>query len=184
MAEVATGVLHNVGNVLNSVSVSATVVCDRLRQSEVDDLHRAAAMLQGKNGQLAQFLTTDPKGKLLPEFLAKASELLASERDELVAEMAGLVQHIEHIKEIVAMQQNYAKVFGVLEPVAPGSLVQDALRMNAAAFERHGVRVIQQFDEDVPPASGGSPQGVANSHQSFPQRQICHGRAGARGEAP
>lgn len=151
MAEVATGVLHNVGNVLNSVSVSATVVCDRLRQSEVGDLHRAAAMLNGRNGQLAQFLTTDPKGKLLPEFLAKASELLASERDELVTEMGAVVQHIEHIKEIVAMQQNYAKVFGVLEPVPPSSLVQDALRMNAAAFERHGVRVIQQFDESMPP---------------------------------
>jgi signal transduction histidine kinase len=152
MAEVATGVLHNVGNVLNSVSVSATVVCDRLRQSEVGDVRRAAAMLLGKNGELAQFLTTDPKGKLLPEFLAKASELLDSERDELVGEMAALVQHIEHIKEIVAMQQNYAKVFGVLEPVPPSALVQDALRMNAAALQRHGVRVIQQIEENVPPA--------------------------------
>src|SRR5882672_12057548 len=152
MAEVATGVLHNVGNVLNSVSVSATVVCERLRQSEVDDLHCAAAMLDEKNGQLAKFLTDDPKGKLLPDYLAKASKLLASERDELVSEMASVVQHIEHIKEIVAMQQSYAKVFGVLEPVPPTALVRDALRMNAAAFERHGVRIIQQFDENVPPA--------------------------------
>lgn len=152
MAEVATGVLHNVGNVLNSVSVSATVVCDRLRQSEVNDLQCAAAMLEGKNGQLAQFLIADPKGKLLPEYLAKASRLLVAERDELVAEMAGVVRHIEHIKEIVAMQQSYAKVFGVMEPVSPADLVQDALRMNVAALERHGVTVIRQFDEDVPPA--------------------------------
>src|SRR6185295_12966095 len=65
---------------------------------------------------------------------------------------AGVVQHIEHIKEIVAMQQTYAKVFGVMEPVAPAALVRDALRMNAAAFERHGVRVIEHFDERVPPA--------------------------------
>ena len=152
MAEVATGVLHNVGNVLNSVSVSATVVCDRLRQSEVEDLHRAAAMLEGKNGQLAQFLTEDPKGKLIPEYLVKASKCLASERDELVSEMAGVVGHIEHIKEIVAMQQTYAKVFGVLEPVAPAALVHDALRMNAAALDRHCVRVVQQIDETVPAA--------------------------------
>jgi C4-dicarboxylate-specific signal transduction histidine kinase len=152
MAEVATGVLHNVGNVLNSVSVSATVVCDRLRQSEIDDIRAAAVMLEDKNGGLAKFLTDDPKGKLIPEYLAKASKLLASERDELVSEMAGVVQHIEHIKEIVAMQQTYAKVFGVLEPVAPAALVLDALRINAAAFERHGVRVLEKFDQDVPPA--------------------------------
>lgn len=151
MAEVATGVLHNVGNVLNSVSVAATVVCDRLRQSEVNDVHCAAAMLDGKNGQLAQFLTSDPQGKLLPKYLSKASKLLASQRDELVVEMARVVEHIEHIKEIVAMQQSYAKVFGVMEPVPPAALAQDALRMNAAALERHDVRVIQQFDENVPP---------------------------------
>jgi signal transduction histidine kinase len=152
MAEVATGVLHNVGNVLNSVSVSATVVRERLRKSEVGDVHRAAIMLNGKNGQLAQFLTDDPRGRLLPEYLAKATKFLASERDELIAEMAAVSEHIEHIKEIVAMQQTYAKVFGVLEPVSPVSLVQDALRMNAAAFERHAVHVIQQFEEGVPVA--------------------------------
>jgi C4-dicarboxylate-specific signal transduction histidine kinase len=152
MAEVATGVLHNVGNVLNSVRVSASVVCDRLRKSEVEDVYCAAAMLHDKNGQIAQFLTTDPKGKLLPEFLAKASKLLVTERDELIAEMATVGEHIEHIKEIVAMQQTYAKVFGVLEPVTPVSLVQDALRMNAAAFERHGIQVIQHFEENAPTA--------------------------------
>jgi signal transduction histidine kinase len=152
MAEVATGVLHNVGNVLNSVSVSATVVCDRLRQSEVDDVHSAAMMLDGKNGEIGTFLTEDPKGKLLPEYLVKASALLACERDELVSEMAGVVKHIEHIKEIVAMQQTYAKVFGVLEPVAPAALVEDALRINAAAFDRHHVHVIQQIDREIPPA--------------------------------
>jgi C4-dicarboxylate-specific signal transduction histidine kinase len=50
------------------------------------------------------------------------------------------------------MQQTYAKVFGVLEPVTPVSLVQDALRMNDAAFKRHGIQVIQQFEEGVPVA--------------------------------
>jgi signal transduction histidine kinase len=109
-------------------------------------------MLQGKNGRLGEFLTTDPKGRLLPDFLAEASRHLATERDELMTEMAAVGEHIEHIKEIVAMQQTYAKVFGVLEPVSPVSLVEDALRMNTAAFERHGVRFIREFEEGVPMA--------------------------------
>ena len=150
MAEVATGVLHNVGNVLNSVSVSATVVRDRLRKSEIGNIHRAAAMLQGRNGELGDFLTHDPKGRLVPEYLVKSSQLLAAERDELMAEMVSVGQHIEHIKEIVSMQQNYAKVSGVMEPVTPASLVEDALRMNAAALERHEVTVIQNIEENVP----------------------------------
>ncbi len=150
MAEVATGVLHNVGNVLNSVSVAATVVCNRLRKSEIGDVHRAAKILLEKNGQLGQFLESDPRGKLLPEFLAKASGVLATEREELIKEMALVGEHIEHIKEIVAMQQTYAKVFGVMEPVSPASLVQDALKMNLAAFDRHGVKISNQVGHDAP----------------------------------
>ncbi len=64
MADVATGVLHNVGNVLNSVSVSATLVAQRLRRSTIANLRRATTMLRGHNGTSAAFLHDDPKGKL------------------------------------------------------------------------------------------------------------------------
>ena len=150
MADVATGVLHNVGNVLNSVSVSATLVGERLRRSKVLNLQRATAMLRDKNGQLAEFLTTDPKGKLLPEYLGTVAEQLATEQADLVAEMDSVAQHIEHIKEIVAMQQSYAKVSGAYENLAPVELVEDALRLNVAAFERHHIELVREFDENLP----------------------------------
>ena len=72
-------------------------------------------MLREQNGHLAEFLTTDPKGKLIPEYLATVADQLAGEQTELIAEMNSVGQHIEHIKEIVAMQQSYAKVSGVYE---------------------------------------------------------------------
>jgi PAS domain S-box-containing protein len=150
MADVATGVLHNVGNVLNSVSVSATVVGDRLRASNVADLRRATTMMLEQNGRLAEFLTTDPKGKLIPEFLGTVAEDLANEQTELIAEMTSVGQHIEHIKEIVAMQQNYAKLSGVFENLSPMDLVDDTLRLNVAAFERHQIELVREFDENTP----------------------------------
>jgi len=150
MAEVATGVLHNVGNVLNSVSVSATLVGEHLQRSKIGNLRRATTILWQKNGQLAEFLTTDPKGKLLPEYLKTVADQLADEQAQLVAEMGSVRQHIEHIKEIVAMQQNYAKVSGAFEDLPAASLVEDALQMNAAAFERHNVRVIREIDQNAP----------------------------------
>jgi C4-dicarboxylate-specific signal transduction histidine kinase len=58
-----------------------------------------------------------------------------------------LSKNIEHIKEIVAMQQGYAKLVGVPERVAVASLVEDAVRMNAGAFSRHGVTLQRQLDE-------------------------------------
>jgi len=150
MADVATGVLHNVGNVLNSVSVSATLVGERLRRSKVVNLQRATAMLRDKNGRLAEFLTTDPKGKLLPEYLGTVAEQLTAEQTELIAEMDSVGQHIEHIREIVTMQQNYAKVSGAYENLSPVELVEDALRLNLAAFERHHIELIREFAENLP----------------------------------
>ena len=150
MADVATGVLHNVGNVLNSVSVSASVVADRLRQSKVPKLCRAATMLREQNGHLAEYLTTDPKGKLIPEFIGTVSGELAAEQTELIAKMVMVGKHIEHIKEIVAMQQNYAKVSGVFENLPVQELVEDALRLNIAAFERHHIELVRKFEPNVP----------------------------------
>jgi signal transduction histidine kinase len=150
MAEVATGVLHNVGNVLNSLSVSVTLVGGQLRRSDISNLRRATAMLRDKNGGLAEFLTTDPKGKLLPEFLWTTADQLADDQAQTVAEMDSVCRHIEHIKEIVTMQQNYTKVSGAFENLPVANLVDDALEMNAAAFERHQVCLVREIDGDVP----------------------------------
>jgi two-component system, NtrC family, sensor kinase len=49
------------------------------------------------------------------------------------------------VNQIVAMQQSYARVMGVEEDVAPSQLVEDALRMNFAALERHGVSVVREM---------------------------------------
>jgi PAS domain S-box-containing protein len=151
MAEVATGVLHNVGNVLNSVSVSASLVGERLRRLKIDNLRRGTALLREQNGRLAEFLTTDPKGKVLPAYLATVADQLAGQQAKLIAQMDSVGQHVEHIKEIVAMQQSYAKVSGVYENLAAASLVEDALRMNAAAFDRHRIEVVREFADDPPP---------------------------------
>ncbi len=139
MAEVATGVLHNVGNVLNSVNVSASLVIEKLRRSKAPKLAQAAALLTRQNGSLGEYLTNDPNGQKLPGYLAKLGEFFIAENAELLDEADQLGRNIEHIKEVVAMQQSYAKVSGVFEDLPPQGLVDDAIAMNLSAFERHGV---------------------------------------------
>jgi PAS domain S-box-containing protein len=150
MAEVATGVLHNVGNVLNSVSVSATLVSNRLRQSKLPKLRQATAMLDTQEGNLANFLTQDPKGKILPRYIRTASEQLSSEQADLLNEIELLTRNIEHIKEIVAMQQSYAKVSGAFENLNAADLVEDALRMNVTSLERHGIKLERSYAKNLP----------------------------------
>src|SRR5205814_10099716 len=150
MAEVATGVLHNVGNVLNSVNVSAGLVVEKLRRSKAPKLAKAAALLTDHNGNLGEYLTNDMNGQKLPGYLAKLGEFFILENAELLKEVDQLSRNIEHIKEVVAMQQSYAKVSGVFENLQAHRLVEDAVAMNIGAFERHGVEVERQFSA-VPP---------------------------------
>ncbi len=145
MAEVATGVLHNVGNVLNSVNVSAGLVVEKLRRSKAPKLAKAAALLTARNGDLGEYLTKDANGQKLPGYLAKLGEFFVAENTELLREVDQLGRNIEHIKEVVAMQQSYAKVSGVFEILPADRLVEDAIAMNLGAFERHGVVVNRQF---------------------------------------
>ena len=147
MAEVATSVLHNVGNVLNSVNVSCSVVADRVHKSKVVNLSRAVALIDEHGQDLAGFFGADPKGKQLPAYLKGVAAHLATEQEEILRELANLSHNIDHIKEIVAMQQSYSKVSGVREVLPAMELVEDALRMNGAAFERHQVKVIREYSE-------------------------------------
>jgi PAS domain S-box-containing protein len=148
MAEVATNVLHNVGNVLNSVNVSANIVSERIRKSKCAGLTKVAALLSGHAPDLTTFLT-GAQGKHLPAYLQELAADLVSERDATSAELAVLRGNVEHIKEIVAMQQSYARRGGVTEKVDMRTLVEDSLRMNEGAFSRHGVTVVRDF-QDVP----------------------------------
>jgi PAS domain S-box-containing protein len=150
MAEVATNVLHNVGNVLNSVNVSAELVAERVRKSKGVDLTRVVELLEAHQGDLGQFVTTDPRGKHTTAYLAQLAAHLLNERETIAKELDGLRRNVDHIKEIVAMQQNYAKPSGLREAVSVTDLVEDSLRMNTGALGRHGVAVEREFG-DVPP---------------------------------
>jgi Signal transduction histidine kinase regulating C4-dicarboxylate transport system len=145
MAEVATGVLHNVGNVLTSVNVSTTVLGERIRDSKARWVENLRDLVKANEWNLARFFTEDPRGRQVPEFLERLSMHLARERAELVREVEALSKNVEHIKEIVVMQQSYATVSGVTEKVGLVELVEDALRMNSSAFERHELELVRDY---------------------------------------
>jgi PAS domain S-box-containing protein len=150
MAEVATSVLHNVGNVLNSVNVSSSLLSDKVHNSKVTNLIKAVRLLQTHADDLAGFLTRDAKGRQLPGYLCSVADHLVAEHQEILEELKSLSGNIDHIKEIVAMQQSYARVLGVVESLPVAELVEDALRLNSGAMERHRVKVIREYSE-VPP---------------------------------
>jgi PAS domain S-box-containing protein len=150
MAEVATNVLHNVGNILNSINISASLVVERVRQSKAPGLSRIATLLKEQGPRLGEFIANDEHGKRLPDYLAALSEQLAADQQMALQELASLRDNLEHIKDTVAMQQSYAKRCGVIETVEVVDLVEDSLRLNAGALTRHGVTLHREFSK-VPP---------------------------------
>jgi signal transduction histidine kinase len=149
MAEIASNVLHNVGNVLNSVNVSIALATEKVRGIKVETLERLATMLH-EQPDLAQFVASDPRGKDVPDFLIRMAKRLGSDRAAVLEDLAALRQHIEHVNEIVSVQQSYTNACGVTEVLPLADLLEDALRLNAGSIERHGLDIIRDYSE-LPP---------------------------------
>jgi signal transduction histidine kinase len=149
MAEIATGVLHNAGNVLNSVNVSANLLTDRLITGRIDNLQNAVAMLEEHSDDPGTFLMRHEKGRRLPGYLRKLSDSLSDDRDFMRTEVTSLSEKIDHIKEVIQVQQTYARRGGHIEQIVASELIEIALKVNDASIERHGIEIQREFD-DVP----------------------------------
>jgi len=140
MAEVATGVLHSVGNVLNSLGVSAALMQTQLRDSRVVNVQRTAALLNEQGGRAGQFLDEDERGKQLPTYLAQLGEYLSAENQRLQTEAAAIAAHVGHIRTIVAAQQTYARRGGVTEAVDVAELLDNAVAIHFADMTDVSIR--------------------------------------------
>jgi PAS domain S-box-containing protein len=145
MAEIATNVLHNVGNVLNSVNISAALVLSNVRTSKMSGLTRAIQLLDEHADDLGTFLESDAKGKMLPGYLRQLALMLVAEQHSVIEELTNLTQNVDHIKEIIAAQQAYAGSSSRLETVQICKLMEDALRINARTLELRNVVVEKDF---------------------------------------
>jgi len=146
-AEVATSVLHNVGNVLNSVNVSVNMLTDYLELSKAAQLPRLLALLEEHGHDLGDYLTNDPHGQHLPAYLEQLCAQLLEERTRTRAELASLRANIDHIKRIVSMQQSHSKVGGVKEMLSVVELLEDTLRLNDNPREQQLVSIQREFAE-------------------------------------
>jgi len=147
MAEVAADVLHNVGNVLNSINVSTTVIKEKVSNSEVANLEKVASIINEHIDDLGTFLTKDPQGKHIPVYLTEVSKCLQNEQTDIISRLQALVDNVQYIKDIIGMQQSYAKVSGAEVQTSLSKLVEDAIQINSAGLERHGTQLIRKFEE-------------------------------------
>ena len=143
--DVATGVIHNVDNVLNSVNISTTLIQDRIRHSRTANLSRVASLLQAHETDLGTYITEDEQGRFSPKYLIRLAGNASQEQENLLSEVDRLVKKINHIKNIVSMQQSYAKTTGVMETIQIDELVEDAIQITATSFTRDNIQLHREY---------------------------------------
>jgi Na+/proline symporter/signal transduction histidine kinase len=148
-AEIASNVLHNVGNVLNSVLVSSEVGLDMVERSRVVTLPKAVDLMEEHQADLGRFFSEDPRGPRLPPYLRALSQHLLSERETLLKELRSLHRNIEHIKTIVRLQQDHARAADWVESISASELVEDAIHINMTSLEQAAIRVVREY-ADLP----------------------------------
>ncbi|GJL66251.1 MAG: hypothetical protein NPIRA05_12220 [Nitrospirales bacterium] len=145
MADVATSVLHNVGNVLNSINVSVGIMGTTLRQSLVGDVRKISQMLNAHMDDLNIYLSQDVKGRQIPGYLAQLADHLIEEQQVTLKELESLIESSEHAKQCVAMQQGMVKAGGIHEPVVLVDLMEQALSINKVLVEKLEGHIIREF---------------------------------------
>jgi signal transduction histidine kinase len=150
MAEIATSVLHNVGNVLNSVYTASQLARERVSALRLEQVGRIASMLEEHRSNLTAFVNQDERGRNALPFLGRLGQNLVGERTEILSLLDDVGRYTEHISDIVKVQQAHARTPRLSEPVFLAELVEDALRINAAALTRHQVREVRHLSH-LPP---------------------------------
>lgn len=150
IAEVATGVLHNVGNVLNSVNVSAAVIGRQIHESAFEKLERVSVLIQENIENFADFVDHDSRGKQIPSYILKVTDVLKKERGKIINEFEDLLNNVEHIKSIVSVQQSMAKSKGLRQRLCVNEIVDDAITANKGTLSNHKVDVCKHISTDLP----------------------------------
>lgn len=141
MAEVANSVLHNIGNVLNSVNVSVSVIRKQLKSTPLDKLPQTVAMLKQHESDLATYLTQDEKGKLFPRFLEMLSGQWQTEHATLVSETNQLHDSVQHINDIINKQQSLSGQLGVHEIFDVADLIRSTFSFHETSFTKSNIQI-------------------------------------------
>ncbi len=143
VAEVATSILHNVGNILNSVHVSTNLISDTLQNSRIKGINKLADIMSNKK----EFFNDKDKVEMIPEYLNSLAARIDQEREITLKEVTLLNNNINHIEEIISSQQQFASTSSSYEWATLSDLVEDAININRDIIDQYGFNLIKEFED-------------------------------------
>jgi signal transduction histidine kinase len=145
MADIAADILHNIGNILNSVNVSVHMLEESIGSPVIDDIIMAGRLLDENMQKLNEFICNNPKGKKLMNFYIKLGASAERMEKQLRYNLDRIKGKIGAIDEAISAQQSYARADTDLEehPLVP--ILEDALKLNQDTFEKAGISVARDY---------------------------------------
>jgi len=149
MAEIATGVLHNIRNILNSVNIAGTEIQRIAKNSKIAGLQKANELLKNNLDNLGDFFTLNKKGRLLPEYYVKVADGIESELQQILKESGNLNNKITMMNDVINTQQEYARSGHFSEELTIETLVNDAISVQESSLQKWGVHVKKQLEANL-----------------------------------
>ncbi len=147
MATVATDVLHNVGNSINSVNVSVSTLEKRIAQSDIRDVRLIFNLLSENEPGLGEFFREDPKGKRILPYLDELAGRLDQEVVIYQNELKRLRKQVSHVMSVIAQQQTYVNGGneGYLVETTPSGLIQECLDIIKTSYDHHDILIKTEY---------------------------------------
>lgn len=145
MADIATSVLHNIGNVLNSINVSASLVSEKITALKISSLNKTADMLDQHKNDIAAFIANDPQGQHIIKYIKLFAEAWEKNEKIILMEIEALRKNVQHVKEIIKTQQTLSGAIGLIEEVTIPELLEDSLTLNKTAYERSLIKITRDY---------------------------------------
>lgn len=149
MAEVASGVLHNVGNAMNRISVSAGLMIEKCVSiaKPCDTLDRVEVELNRALNDETESADSSSQSEGLIRLLAAIRRGLATVQEEMTGELDVVRSQVETVNRILQAQEVYAKAEILPESVEFAALIDHAIDAALAAVPAHDVQVVREYED-------------------------------------
>ncbi|MGD9852998.1 MAG: sensor histidine kinase [Nitrospirales bacterium] len=146
MSEVATAVLHNIGNLLNGLNVSTGLLAQRLQELPVGDVPKISNLMKAHTEDIAHFLTENSKGKQVMPYMEKLGKHLTEQYDLCLHDLETVMAQLEDVKDLVMGQESLTRAERMLEPVSLKDLLEKALNLSQSQIIKHHVAIERDYE--------------------------------------
>ncbi len=147
MADIATGTLHNIGNILSSVKTSTQFIRNNYKSEFFDKFKKANTLLRENKDNIEDFILHNPKSKKLIQYYLKLEEGIDEDTGIIKEHIDRLSDKVEAIADVIAAQQSYAGAASLTENFNLSDIIEDALTMQQESLSEYNISIEKEFND-------------------------------------